>query len=144
MKREELENEYKIKVEFDEEGNPTIYHFSKQNQYSKGCWKIIKQSITCEGYIRISIFHKGKTQLFLVHRLVYAWIHGECSNGMHIDHIDGNRLNNKPSNLQELTPQDNMAKRCAPQAVEENKILKKRIKYLESLLDKEGIEYEEG
>jgi hypothetical protein len=47
---------------------------------------------------------------FLVHRVVYAFIHGDCIG--EIDHIDGNMRNNCPSNLRIVTrSQQNMNKK---------------------------------
>lgn len=142
LTREMLE-ELGIKVEFDKEGNPTIWRWGKcGNSHSKSWHKVTQSQSNRDGYLCTQFIHNGIYSKLMVHRIVYAWVHGKCSKGYHIDHIDGNRQNNKPSNLQELTPQDNIAKRGAPQAVEECKALRERVKYLESLLDKEGIDYD--
>lgn len=45
-----------------------------------------------------------------VHRIVYAWFHGEVPKGLVVDHIDSNKDNNALSNLQLLTPAENLAK----------------------------------
>lgn len=54
------------------------------------------------GYRRISINKKA----FYEHRVVWALLHGEWPNGF-IDHIDGNRSNNKPSNLRVVSYRGN-------------------------------------
>lgn len=50
-------------------------------------------SITNRNYLATSINNKS----FLVHRLIFAWHHGYYPK--QIDHIDGNRQNNKIENL---------------------------------------------
>jgi|GEM_PF-4594807 len=42
--------------------------------------------------------------------LIYEQVHGPIAEGMHIDHIDDNPLNNSISNLQLLTPSQNVKK----------------------------------
>jgi len=44
------------------------------------------------------------------HRLVYAWFNGSVPKGMIVDHIDDDKLNNDPTNLQLLTPSQNIWK----------------------------------
>lgn len=45
-----------------------------------------------------------------VHRLVYEAYVGDIPEGMTVDHIDGDKLNNHHSNLQLLSPEDNAIK----------------------------------
>lgn len=53
---------------------------------------------------------KGRTVNYFVHRLVYETFVGEIPEGMTIDHIDGNKLNNHITNLQLLPLADNVIK----------------------------------
>lgn len=58
------------------------------------------------GYL--SCFFNGK--LWLIHRIIYALHHDSKSlQGMTVDHIDGNRLNNKIENLRIATYSENLS-----------------------------------
>lgn len=58
---------------------------------------------TVKGYVRVTV---RKTQ-YLVHRLIYVMKHGQIPDGMEIDHIDGNRSNNRIENLRLVTSREN-------------------------------------
>ena len=45
-----------------------------------------------------------------VHRIVYAWFHGEAPEGLVIDHINNNKTDNRIENLQAITPGENIWK----------------------------------
>lgn len=65
------------------------------------------------GYIRVLTKLSGKAKNYAVHRLIWKMLYGV--DPISIDHIDGNRTNNKISNLREATHQQNMMnrkKRC--------------------------------
>lgn len=47
----------------------------------------------------------------IVSNIVWVWFNGQIPQGYDVDHIDNNPLNNKLSNLQLLTRQENLAKR---------------------------------
>lgn len=53
------------------------------------------------GYLRFG--YKGKQ--YLAHRVVWEMHFGEIPAGMQIDHINGNRVDNRISNLRVVTPQ---------------------------------------
>lgn len=60
-----------------------------------------------DGYLKVAVTIKKKTVNRIVHRLVYeTWV-GVIPEGMTVDHIDGNKLNNHHTNLRLLTPEDN-------------------------------------
>ncbi len=66
---------------------------------SKYCRKRSKGYV-CQGYMRIGI--NGKK--WLMHRLVWETRVGKIPEGFFIHHKDGNKLNNKISNLELLSP----------------------------------------
>lgn len=110
-----------IEVKFiDEEPFVEIYHKSKV-----GCsdrYKLTKIKLSLNAtyhiwsekvnyYYLVAFSHKMKTCTYPLSRLIYAWVYGEVPEGMDVDHIDGNSLNNNLYNLQLLSRKDNLAKR---------------------------------
>ena len=63
------------------------------------------------GYWMISPCWKQKRKAFSVHDLVCRAFIGPRPRGMVIDHIDGDRLNNRLDNLHYVTPKQNQRKR---------------------------------
>jgi hypothetical protein len=57
------------------------------------------------GYVQIKL----RGRLYLAHRLAWRLVHGECSE--EIDHIDGDRSNNRIGNLRVATRAQNCANR---------------------------------
>ena len=59
-------------------------------------------------YQRVHIVKHGKDLHFDVHILMYlAWV-GPIKKGMQIDHINGCATDNRPCNLEQVTPKENM------------------------------------
>lgn len=73
--------------------------------------KKISQRISKQGYIRLdlSVGINGKKKVFL-HRLIAETLIPNPHNLECVDHIDGNKSNNYPSNLQWITRSDNVKK----------------------------------
>lgn len=63
---------------------------------------MMDDSIAATGYRRISILGKR----YLSHRLVWLYITGSFPNGV-IDHIDGDKLNNRIHNLRDVSRLEN-------------------------------------
>jgi hypothetical protein len=88
---------YTIEIE-SETGEVEIYSSSK---HAKG--KKLKQTINHNGYL--ITFMNGKTHL--IHSIVAKYILGERPHGLCVNHIDGNKLNNAPVNLEYITLAEN-------------------------------------
>ncbi len=70
--------------------------------------KIMKPWIAATGYYTIMLTdNNGKRKTIGVHRLIYLTFFGSIPYGMHINHIDENKLNNNLNNLNLLTPREN-------------------------------------
>lgn len=69
----------------------------------------LKSRINTKGYAEYRLRLGGKTVTKSAHYLSY-WVnigHFDSSDGLQIDHIDGNKLNNHYTNLRRVTPKDN-------------------------------------
>ena len=103
--------------------NIGITNISEDGHIFKGN-KEIPQTDHADGYKRVNAYdgelyrveynltknRSAGTIVFCVHRAVYAWFHGKVGAHMVVDHIDNNKSNNHISNLQLLTPGDNIWK----------------------------------
>lgn len=74
---------------------------------SKG-WQM-KFRVNGAGYAQLGIrMLDGQRKFFVLHRLVAAAFIDNPENKPHVNHIDGNKLNNHVSNLEWCTPKENM------------------------------------
>lgn len=70
--------------------------------------KILKQRPDAKGYMRIDLKDNyGKKHFFGVHRLVVAAFISNAENKPQVNHIDGNKANNKMENLEWCTNAEN-------------------------------------
>lgn len=60
------------------------------------------------GYLQVTLYDKNKRKIFLVHRLVAMTFIPNPQNKPEINHKDGNSSNNKVSNLEWCTHQENI------------------------------------
>lgn len=68
----------------------------------------IKANKSKNGYLTVSMRdNKGRKRQMYVHRLVYMAFIGDIPPKHEIDHIDGDRANNSPSNLRQCTHKAN-------------------------------------
>lgn len=81
-----------------------IYKITKCGRiYNSKSKKWLVGSIKSNGYRRISIDSKE----YLFHRLVALTFIGPCPNGLQVNHIDGDKLNNHINNLEYVTSKQN-------------------------------------
>lgn len=75
-------------------------------------WKdrILKQKSSYDGSKRVCLWKDGQEHTILVHRLVAEAFctGGELYSDLTVNHIDGNRSNNRASNLEWMTLRDNI------------------------------------
>lgn len=61
-----------------------------------------------DGYMRFMLYRDdGKRKTMSAHRLSYSSFVGELITGMTIDHLDGNKKNNRPHNLEQVSSVEN-------------------------------------
>jgi len=58
------------------------------------------------GYRRVRVKYRGKKITLSAHRVVFALVHGQWPT-LVVDHIDRDRLNNRPSNLRDVDASTN-------------------------------------
>ena len=70
--------------------------------------RFVVGTVYSSGYRQVCLSVAGKVSRMTMHRVVaLAWI-GPRPDGLHIDHIDGNRVNNGAENLRYVTPKENV------------------------------------
>jgi len=94
----ELPKYYEISIN-DETGQVNVYSNSK---HAKG--RELLQHINSNGYLSVKLNNKNVS----IHSLVAKFILGERPKDYVINHKDGNKLNNKASNLEYVTIAENI------------------------------------
>ena len=92
---------------------PDLYQISSLGRvFSKRTDKVVKQSLSkAGGYPTLSTRiagREGVARCFKVHRLVAECFVDNKKNKPFVNHIDGNKLNNTPDNLEWVTSLENM------------------------------------
>lgn len=62
---------------------------------------------TKRGYLAVRFWVEAKPYMLAAHRLVYTVLKGPIPDGMDINHVDGDKANNRPENLEPATRGEN-------------------------------------
>ena len=78
--------------------------------YSHYSNKILKEHVNKGGYHTVSLVNKytRKRTNTMVHRFIAYCLVDGYEEGLQVNHIDGNKSNNTPSNLEWVTPKENV------------------------------------
>ena len=76
--------------------------------YNARTGRELKQRTSFGPYPNVTLFIKGKSKLFNIHRLVAKAFIPNPDNKPQVNHIDCNKTNNHVSNLEWATPQENV------------------------------------
>lgn len=104
--------------------------YSDGRVWTKKYKRFLKPTPTRDGYLKVSIVNKGIS----VHRLVYQCFRGEIGEGLEIDHLDGNRINNCVDNLEAVTHKENI-RRAAARGSYKNNPLRQGQNHGRAILD---------
>lgn len=89
-----------------------VYEISNYGRVKSQNYGILirKPRINKGGYETVRLWKDAKAKFYLIHRLVFSHFLGELNENLVIDHIDGNKVNNHYSNLQQITSRANTNK----------------------------------
>ena len=105
----EIEEVWKPVVGY--EGKYEVSNFGRVkslNVGGHGGVKIMKVRVTYRGYAYVDLAQNGKYKKENVHRLVCSAFKRPPVGNEQVNHIDGNKLNNVPENLEWCTPSENI------------------------------------
>lgn len=105
-----------IEIFKDIEGYEGLYQISNYgnvkslNYHCTGKEKILKQGKDKYGYLFVNLYKDGKRKKFLSHRLVVTTFisNDNPTEKIQVNHIDENKENNHVSNLEWVTPKENI------------------------------------
>jgi len=70
--------------------------------------RVLRQRPSWRGYPRVQLYVSNRKKWFVVHRLIARLFIENPNNYFQVNHIDGNKTNNLPSNLEWCTPMQNI------------------------------------
>ena len=65
-------------------------------------------SLTSKGYLRVCVTCGGAQVHFMAHRIVWVSVNGPVQTGEQIDHLNGNKTDNRLCNLEAVAGRENM------------------------------------
>ncbi|MHB9331899.1 HNH endonuclease signature motif containing protein [Phytobacter ursingii] len=98
---------------YDEMSGRLLHAKNKMSSNGKLCAKKgdLADTYMCNRYRKVTITICGVQRQLLAHRVIWILFHGDIPDGMQVDHMDGNRINNNISNLRLVTNQENQHNR---------------------------------
>lgn len=79
-----------------------------RTRYQSGV--LLRPRLSNKGYLRVGLWKDGRSRGCSVHVLVAAAFVGPRPPGLTVDHKDGNKLNNLFSNLEYITPKEQISR----------------------------------
>ena len=70
--------------------------------------KILKPSINHRGYYQVQLWKQSIGKRYMVHRLVWEAFNGSIPEGLQVNHISERKSENRLSNLNLMTPKENI------------------------------------
>lgn len=89
-------------------GKYQVSNFARVRSLYRGKTRLIKPDIIHTGYLRVTLYKDGKTKNHYVHVLVAQAFIPNPEGKRQVNHIDGNKTNNRVENLEWLTPSENI------------------------------------
>lgn len=86
----------------------TVGNIKSLTKKDKSKNPIIMKSFIRGGYFSILLMKETKRKLFYIHRLIALTFINNPENKKYVNHIDGNKLNNKLENLEWCTASENI------------------------------------
>ena len=78
-----------------------------KRRYNNGY--VRKPTKNSRGYLHVCFSRYPKNPIsFTVHHLVTSAFLGQCPDGFYVNHVDGNKQNNRVDNLEYVTPSQNL------------------------------------